>query len=64
MPSSHLKHQVREWGGVQNGQNLIMLYQENILWTMTSNSSTKNEEHDILSNISKTIVWLHAPIIF
>ena len=28
MPSSHLKHQVREWGGVQNGQNLIILYNE------------------------------------
>ena len=26
MPSSHLNHQVRYWGGVQNGQNLIVLY--------------------------------------
>ena len=30
MPSSHLNHQVREWGGVQNSQNLTVLYKENI----------------------------------
>ena len=30
MPSSHLNHQVLYWGGVQNGQNLIVLYKENI----------------------------------
>ena len=30
MPSSHLNHQVHQWGGVQNGQNLIVLYEENI----------------------------------
>ena len=30
MPSSHLNHQVRWWCGVQNGQNLIWLYKENI----------------------------------
>ena len=32
MPSSHLNHQVREWGGVQNGQNLIVLYKEIIFF--------------------------------
>ena len=31
---------------------------------MTSNSSTENEEHDIPSQIVKTIFWLHASIIF
>ena len=31
---------------------------------MTSNSSTENEEHDIPSHIFKTIVGLHASIIF
>ena len=30
MSSSHLNYQVRQWGGVQNGQNLIVLYKENI----------------------------------
>ena len=30
MPSSHLNHQVRYWGGVQNGQNLTVSYKENI----------------------------------
>ena len=30
MPSFHLKHQVRKWGGVQNGKTLIVLYKENI----------------------------------
>ena len=65
MPSSHLNHQVRKWGGVQNGQNLIMLYKENIfLWTMTSDSLTENEEHDIPSHILKTIFGLHASVIF
>ena len=28
MPSSHLNHQIRYWGGVQNGQNVIVLYKE------------------------------------
>ena len=56
MPSSHLNHQVRQWGGVQNGQNLIVLYKENIfLWTMTSNSLKENEEHYIPLHILKTI---------
>ena len=32
MPSSHLNHQVRWWGGVQNGQNSIVLYKENIFF--------------------------------
>ena len=32
MPSSHLNHQVRQWGGVQNGQNLIVVYKENIFY--------------------------------
>ena len=30
MPSSQLNHQVCQWGGVQNDQNLIVLYKENI----------------------------------
>ena len=30
MPSSYLNHQVRYWDGVQNGQNSIVLYKENI----------------------------------
>ena len=30
------------------------------LWTMTSNSLTENEEHDIRSHILKTIFGLHA----
>ena len=30
MPSSHLNHQVHLWGGVQNSQNLSVLYKENI----------------------------------
>ena len=30
MPSSHLNHQVRLWVGVQNIQNLTVLYKENI----------------------------------
>ena len=65
MPSSHLNHQVRQWGGVQNGQNLIVLYKQNIfLWTMTSNSLTENEEQDITPNILKTIFGLHASVIF
>ena len=36
MPSSHLNHQVRQWGGVQNGQNLIVLYKENIFFFMNN----------------------------
>ena len=32
MPSSHLNHQVRWCGGVQNGQNSIVLYKENIFF--------------------------------
>ena len=66
MPSSHLNHQVRQWGGVQNGQNPIVLYKENIffLWTMTSNSLTENEEHDSPSYILKTIFGLHSSVIF
>ena len=31
---------------------------------MTSNSSTENEEHDIPSQILKTIFGLHASVIF
>ena len=34
------------------------------LWTMTSYSLTKNEEHDIPSQILKTIFGLHASVIF
>ena len=65
MPSSHLNHQFRQWGGVQNGQNVIVLYQENIfLWTMTSNSLIENEEHDIPSHILKTIFGSLASVIF
>ena len=64
MLSFHLNHQVRQWGGVQNDQNSIVLYKENILWTMTSNSLTENEEHDIPSHILKTIFGLHASVIF
>ena len=30
MSSSHLNHKVRQCCGVQNGQNLIVLYKENI----------------------------------
>ena len=37
-----LQWQAGQWGGVQNGQNLMVLYKENIfLWTMTSNSLTE-----------------------
>ena len=32
MPSTHLNHQARYWGGVQNGKNLIVLYKENIFY--------------------------------
>ena len=32
LPSPHLNHQVRKWCGVQNGQNLIWLYKENIFY--------------------------------
>ena len=32
MPSTHINHQVRYWGGVQNGQNLIVLYKEDIFY--------------------------------
>ena len=31
---------------------------------MASNSSTENEEHDITSQIMKTIFGLHASVIF
>ena len=34
------------------------------LWTMTPNSLTENEEHDIPSQILKTIFGLHASVIF
>ena len=34
------------------------------LWTMTSNSLTENEEHDIPSHILKTIFGLDASVIF
>ena len=34
------------------------------LWTMTSNSLTENEEHDIPSHILKTIFGSHASVIF
>ena len=65
MSSSHLNHQVRQWGGIQNGQNLIVLYKENIfLWAMTSNSLTENEEQDIRSHSLKTIFGSHASVIF
>ena len=67
MPSSHLNHQVHKWCGVQNGQNLIWLYKENNFheqWPMTYNSLTQNEEHDIPSQILKTIFGLHASAIF
>ena len=67
MPSSHLNHQVRQWGGVQNGQNLSGIQGKYFLWTMTSNSWTDNEdneEHNIPSHILKTIFGLHASAIF
>ena len=65
MPSSHLNHQVRWWGGVQNGQNLVVLYKKIFfLWTNTSNSLTANEEHNIPSHILKTIFELHGSVIF
>ena len=35
-----------------------------ILWTMTSNSWTENEKHDIPSQILKIIFGLHASVIF
>ena len=34
------------------------------LWKITSNSLTENEEHDISSQIMKTIFGLHASVIF
>ena len=64
MPSSHLNHQVRQWGEVQNGQTLIVLYKELFLWAMTSNSLTENEEHDIPSHILKIIFGLQASVVF
>ena len=61
MLNYHLSRQVRWWGGVQNGQNLIVLCKEIFfLWTMTSNSLTENEEHDIPSHILKTIFGLQV----
>ena len=64
MPSSHLNHQVRWWGGVQNGQNLSVIQGKYFLWTMTSTSLTQNEEHSIPSHILKTIFGLHASVIY
>ena len=43
MSSSHLNHQVRWWGGVQNGQNLIVLYKENI-FVMNNDIWFRNRE--------------------
>ena len=34
------------------------------LWTMPSNSSTENEEQEIPSYILKTLIGLHASVIF
>ena len=43
---------------------LIGLYEEIILRTMTSNSLTENEEHDIHAQILKSFFGLHASVIF
>ena len=32
MPNFHPNHQIRQWGGVQNGQALIVFYWENIFY--------------------------------
>ena len=42
----------------------IVIQGKHFLWTMTSNSLTENEEHDIPSQILKTIFGLHASVIF
>ena len=47
--------------GYRMAKNLIGLHKENIfLWIVTSNSLTENEEHNIPSQILRTILELHT----
>ena len=51
------------WGTEWPKSNIV-IQGKYFLWTMTSNSLTENEEHDIPSQILKTIFGLHASVIF
>ena len=65
MPSFQHNHGFASDVELQNGEKFNRVMQRKyFLWTMTSNSLTENEEHDIPSQSLKTTFELHPSIIF